>query len=397
MQTQRTFQGLEFTLRSRGVGRFFDAGFLLLWLAFWVVGEGLVLWLLFAGARALITGTPPAPGRAPLELAPSLGVGLFLLVWVTFWTLGGVLAATQLLRQLWSRDRLLARADGLEITRSVAGFARRTWIGREELVGFFPEEGGPALMAETRAGTVELTRLATPVEKTEIAREFARELKLDELPAPPPALPEGWRELTAPEGVSVLVRDPVVRRRQARVAWLIALPVGAVAVVITRAAFDQPSLAVLAAIVVAAALALGWGAAWLSLTRVEWRLERGRIVQQRRRGARVRELFAGDGVRLEAEKDSDGDVWHAVSVVDSAGPAGDTRRSRRQLLRAIHEPVAPRRLAGWLAARTGVPLQDLTRRGEPKVDLATVASALETTGPVGRWLARRMLRARRKS
>ena len=82
-------------LRPRGIGRFFSAGFLGLWLCGWAAGEAIVLWLLIQGAAALLTGRPPEPGRAPLDPAIALVAGLFMIFWLAFWTAGGALAMRQ--------------------------------------------------------------------------------------------------------------------------------------------------------------------------------------------------------------------------------------------------------------------------------------------------------------
>src|SRR5262245_13417989 len=103
MKLQRTFQGLEATLCSRGIGRFFVAAFLLVWLAFGAGGEGVVGWFLFVGAKSLFTGQPPEAGREPLTLAPAFTVGVFLIGWLALWTIGGLAALTEFVRLLWSK------------------------------------------------------------------------------------------------------------------------------------------------------------------------------------------------------------------------------------------------------------------------------------------------------
>src|SRR5688572_29775272 len=161
MQIQRTFHGLEVELRSRGIGRFFSAGFLFVWLVGWVLGETVVVWILFVGGRALLTGMPPAPGRAPLDIAPALVMGVFLLGWLALWTLGGWLAAREFMRLLWSRDRLLVNRDALEVMQRVGFLSDARRFASTELRRIYRREAGTVLVAETSNDSFELTRLGT--------------------------------------------------------------------------------------------------------------------------------------------------------------------------------------------------------------------------------------------
>ena len=89
MAIDRTTEGLEVRLKSSGAGRYVSSAFLAFWLCGWAVGEALVLWILVKGAWALLTGSPPDPGRAPLQAGPAVMVGVFLIAWLTMWTVGG--------------------------------------------------------------------------------------------------------------------------------------------------------------------------------------------------------------------------------------------------------------------------------------------------------------------
>lgn len=100
-----------FRFRPRGPGRFFVAGFLSLWLGGWMAGEIFALWFLW---NSLTTGQGPLPAV------------LFMLVWVCFWSLGGMFALGQVLRCLWSEDRLVLREDGrLELRCRLGPLDRR--------------------------------------------------------------------------------------------------------------------------------------------------------------------------------------------------------------------------------------------------------------------------------
>ncbi len=370
MDIRRTFSGLEATLTLRGVGRFFSAGFLLVWLTGWLVGEALVLWLLIVGAKSLVTGEPPEPGRDPLAVGPSLAMGLFLLTWLALWTFGGVAAMHEMLRLLWSRDRLLVRQHVIEVRRRVGWLSSLVRIERSELRGIRRRESGSALIAETRSGAIELTRLGQPAEQERLAAAIREEMKLGKSPPLPPALPEEWVAMLAPEsGSQVLVKDPATRRRQAMVAWIVTVPVCAVAGVLAHASFNGSSLLGLTILVGSAALALCWGAGWLSFTRTEWRLEPTRIVQQRRTGSRVRPLFEGNAIVLDTSTDSDGDVWYGLELIAPAysdASSAERRRVRRTLLRRMNDPTTPRRLAEWIVERTGVAFSESSESGYMK-------------------------------
>ena len=48
--------GFEARLRRTGIGRYFGASFLAVWLCGWAFGETFVLWILVRGGIALLTG-----------------------------------------------------------------------------------------------------------------------------------------------------------------------------------------------------------------------------------------------------------------------------------------------------------------------------------------------------
>lgn len=343
--------GLEARLTSRGAGRFGGAAFLAVWLCFWVVGEGFALWILIAGGWAWATGQPPGPGRAPLETGPVLLTGVFLLGWTAFWTFGGLMAWHELFRLLWSSDRLLARGDGLEVVNRVGPLTRRRFLDVGTLRGIFRVGANHAVQAETTGGVVELTRLGTPAEQAQLIAALSAELKLPAADRLPVLLPPAWVEERAPEGGEVIVSDPAAQRTAARIMWLIALPLAWAALTVLREAWRNPSLGAAATILVALAGFALWGAGRVTWTREEWRLDRGAVVVQRRSGPRRREIFHGAALRLEESTDSDGDRWFRLDLLGAGGAA-------RKLKHVMHDPTEPRQLGRWLAARTGLPLED---------------------------------------
>ena len=117
---ERTPDGCEVRLRPRGRARFVDAGFLIVWLSGWLIGEVVAVWLLAQGAITVVTGEP---GRGPLSTGVTAMAGTFLIVWLTLWTLGGIAATGELLRSLWGEDRMRVSGGTSILTRVRGPFA----------------------------------------------------------------------------------------------------------------------------------------------------------------------------------------------------------------------------------------------------------------------------------
>jgi hypothetical protein len=380
---ERTFTGLEARLHSTGFARFFHAAFLAVWLAFWACGEAVAVWLLGTGAWSLLTGQSLGPGRAPLELAPALGVGTFLSLWLAFWTVGGLAALHEFGRELWSEDRLRVVSGQLEIARRAGLFTRRRTLPRDQIRRLYRVDARRAMLAETRESSIELTRLGTPAQQDQILAALTSELQLPDPGSLPPALPAEWAEVTAPEGGRLLVKNPATRRRQAQVAWVLALPLFAGTVVLARATPGEWSLTTPAAIAAVAAAAVAWGACRLQFGRDEWRVEPGRIVQQRRFGSRVKTVFKATVISLSESKDSDNDSSFKVELITPASPPHTPKEIRRILLSQLHDVSAPRRLATWLAATSGLQLADTVK--SPSASAAEKAALLRQLADTGRF------------
>jgi len=396
MKEERTFDGLEVTLRPTGGGRFLGAGFLTVWLLFWALGECLVLWLLIMGGWALLTGQPPEPGRAPLAVAPSLFGGGFMILWLAFWTVGGIAAINEWLRLVWSRDRLVVRPDGLDVIWHTGPFRKREHIARPRLRRIHHPPQTPNLLAETDTAPVDLTRHGQPAELIRLAALLAAELRL---PANPenlsPILPTKWREVIVAEGGTAVVADPATRRTQARVAWIVTLPLCAGTTVIISAAVGDTTLWALAAIAAALSAAAVYGSLRLSRGRDEWLLEPGRLVVQRRFGRRLRVRATGLLLELHESRDSDGDSWTELMLVPT-NAAPDAKPGRFKLVSSLHEGLQVRQLAAWLAARIQLPVTDLTTPQAKAADLAALTRQLEASGRFGRWVVRLLRRRTRK-
>jgi hypothetical protein len=303
----------RFRFRPRGAGRFFVAGFLMFWLCGWAAGEVFALWFLWT---ALTTAQGPLP------------VVAFLLLWVTLWSLGGIGALREVLRCLWSEDRLVLHGDGrLERVVRLGPFRRRRSLPLSQIHRFRVEADaarGEALVADLPGGAIEITRLGSLRERQEAAEQLNQALGRHGVaaePEPPPAvLPPGWEELTPSFGSPLLVSDQGLRRRQALVMALVNLVVWGGLALLVRGALSSAGLWVPVVPLGVVALACGWGLLWLLAGRREWRLEPRRLVLQRRFGGRLRTLGEAHGVELSETIDSDGDRWYRLQATGSGGP-----------------------------------------------------------------------------
>jgi hypothetical protein len=362
---ERTLEGRMFRLRPRGVGRFFSAAFLLFWLCGWAIGEGVVLWLLVRGGYALITGTPPDAGRAPLETGPALAVGAFLLVWLSFWTLGGIAAIGAVLQLLWAEDRIIAGHTGIAFHWSRGPFRGRREYPRDRVraIGVTTHQRR-SLVLETDTERIELSSLGTLAERQQAVEAMRAMLKLS--PSREAALPKGWEEAITPEGERVVVPNAATRRVQARAAWMTALGMSAVALWMLQLVGRQPALIPFAVLTVLAAAGLAWGAAWLAYGRKEFRLGAGSVTLRRRFRSKVRDLFEAQSLELTARLDSDGDEWFELkgSAGESSRPAGGRWPGQsdqsRTFVSKMNDSTVPRHLGSWMARTAGVPFTDYT-------------------------------------
>ena len=322
IKLESTSAGFEAELRIAGIGRFFGAAFLAVWLTGWVVGEAFALGILGLGAWSLLTGQPPGIGRESLRPELALPTGLFLLFWLALWTLGGVMAGHELLRLLFGRDRILVGPDTLEIERSYGLFRSREKLKRDELRRFYCRPASAALCVETARGTTELTKLGTASERTELAQALNAEFHLATQSAPDAALPETWCEVSSLERDALLVKNPVTRRKQAITTWIICVPLAALALYVASVTLRRPELWGLALVLLVIAVLVTWGAVWLSFGRNEWRLEKGRLVLQRRFGQDRTTRFEAVSVELHEDNSGDGDtsyLLYAVKAICSNG------------------------------------------------------------------------------
>jgi len=291
MQLEQTSAHLDARLQASGLGRLGSAGFLGIWLIFWAMGEVLVLWFVGVGAWSLLTGNPPRPDRTPLSAGVALPVGLFLLFWLALWTVGGLAAAHEFLRLLFGRDLILAESGALLVVHSYGLFRTRHQVTREHLHRFYQLPSKTALMIETRQGGMEVTRLGTADERGELAQLLNSLFGLRAEPGTEGTLPAGWCEGLSPEHSSVLMPDPKRRRRAAIAVWLVFGLFSSVTLYVIPAAVTQPTLWAIGLMLSVVAATTGWGGLGLTLGRNEWKLDRSRLVLQRRFGTNCRPVF----------------------------------------------------------------------------------------------------------
>lgn len=386
--------GLEVTLKASGPGRFFGAAFLMIWLAFWVVGEVLVGSILFQGGWSLLTGLPPGEGRAPLETAPAIVAGVLLLGWLAFWTLGGVLAGKELLRLLFGRDRLVLGPDSIMVERGFGLVRERQTMPRVSVRRFHRRLRGHAVGADTDHGSVELSDLGAPDVIDRLVAALNTEWRLDPDAPRTGLLPEGWNEARAPEGDAILIKEPSRRKKQAMVLWVVCLSLAAVGGHLLFAATAPGSLRVVGLIIAAGAAFAGWGAYRLSWCRDEWVLGNGSLRMQRRIRGRAQPRFEAAALRLEEHSDSDGDLWYKLVALDAgASPSLPIREARRHecgVMSAVGDPTDVHNLGRWLAERCGLPLEDATTGEGRAREAERLRQQLAASGQVGRWMARRL-------
>lgn len=388
----------SFRFRPQGPGRFFVAAFLSLWLCGWLAGEAFALWILWR-----ILGTFLASGEGALPVA------LFLLVWLSFWTLGGVAALRELLRLLWSEDRLTVAADGgLERRVQRGPFRRRRVLSGREIRRFQVRGagvwGGP-LVADLSGRSLEITRLGSLRQRQEAADQLNRRLGLRPLAEAPaddpgqaqaripalPVLPAGWQELTPSFGSPLLVPDQALRWQQRRVMGLVNLVLWGLLALLVQRGLAWPGFWPLGIPLALLALASGWGQLWLAFGRLEWRLEPRVLVFQRRFGDRLRTLGEARALELVERVDSDGDRSYRLQALRPPDPplrVGDDAT----------DPTPLRHLGAWLAARSHVPFDDRVpseeqRHQQRRAEMERLRQQLAGSGRLGRWAARQLERA----
>lgn len=399
MAIERTNEGLEVRLKSSGIGRYVGGAFLTFWLCGWAVGEGIVLWLLVKGGIALLTGTPPDPGREPLQAGPAVMVGVFLLAWLTMWTFGGIAAIAELLRLLWGDDRIVVASGRIRVTSNRGPFRTTREFERDAIQRIVLVGRGANITLESNGKRHELSNLGSPAERSEGANALRAALSMPELAGDGarPTIPPAWEEVITPEGERALVPNLDTRRKQARFTSIVTMLLAAATFVVARDSLQRPEVMIPAFIMLVFTAGLAAGTVWLARGRMEWRIGSGRLTLRKRYGGRVRDVFEGRRLLLDTSTDSDGDVWYELDAL-AEGVAltppsaiewhAARRKGRRTVVRVMNDAPAVHNLAAWLAQETGMELEDRTKPEAREVQLAELREALEKSGRFGQWAAK---------
>jgi len=340
-------------LRASGVGRWFEAAFLLFWLAGWAAGEVFGVWILVsviaAALKLPIHGVPtiPAGGAGLAGAAAMFGFGL---LWLSFWTLGGVAAATRVLQMVWGVDRIEWDGTGVRRISRIGPFRRSLEFTRDEIRGVRLRRAGVAL--DTPRAAITLTSLGSRQDHIELRAEIEQFLGLAEGRTNPIELPKGWESEVDVEGIPVLVKSRALRRRQAMFVSFLFVALGTVAGLLIGGASSGSNAPawVPPTVLSVLATAVGAGAAWLWLGGEALRLRPSHVQVVRWFGSRrwIRE-YAAAFIRLEHSTDSDGDDWYKLVLRGSSGA--------KTLASALHDSFELEMLGRWIAARLGRELE----------------------------------------
>jgi hypothetical protein len=399
MAGERTSDGYLIRLKPHGIGRFFGAAFLTVWICGWAVGEAFALWLLSTGAMALMGVEMPAGPKVSLPAGPAVAMGAFLLFWLAIWTLGGVMAIREWLRLMWAEDRILVHGSGVRVTWCCGPFRRTKEYPRHTIRGVLLARHA-ALTLETEKERVELSPLGTLREREEAMTWLRSELAVGDgagvsTDGAPVSLPKGWEESITAEGERALVPDRGTRRAQARFTGILTLVMAAAMLSLASGSLSSPSLIPGAILALCATLGLAWGTLWLVRGRMEWKIGSGRLTLRRRFAATLRDEFEADRLEVVVTRDSDGDEWFAleavrggegaVNVVNPMEAARHARKHRRRITSALHDSTVPLRLGTWLSRAAAIPINDRTSAEARQFDIAVLKGQLDESGPVGKF------------
>ena len=382
VEIERTSTGWQAELQATGPARILVAGFISFWLAGWATGEYFALKTMFSTLRPLLGGLSDSDPHLFIAL-PLL---LFLLVWVTFWTFGGFMAVGWLLRLLFGRDRVVVGQDGLEIEHGYGLFRSRKRVLRGDVVRFYERRGG--LFAETRSGAVEVTSGGDTSDRERLEAMLDEEFRIIRQTVPETSsdgeLPKGWSECLSLEKDAILVKDLRGRRKRGKIVWGIGALVGIAAIVVCL--YPQENLWVLVIILGVVTPLLMWAGISLSFASDEWRLEKGRLILQRRFGTNCKTRFEASTIELVETSSDENDGFRLLAVAAGAPPsaAGTIDKHRYVIESGVGAPDELRKFGHWLSQRCHLPFTNLTTPEAKALRLDELKEKLEKWGPFGR-------------
>ncbi len=349
------------TLAPAGWTRFVSAGFLCFWLVGWAAGELFALTMLFSIVGMVFFPETLAAWWPRLKVPTGAGTVWtlgFLGFWLAAWTFGGVMAMLAVGRALRGRDRIAFDGSGIWFTAGVGPFQRARSLERQAIRRIALRRRGGVLVAETGEGTVLLTGMGSLQDRERLRDELKQALGLEgpegAALAPPDEPPPGWKAARRDDGAESLATDLRARVPGAVAAWLVAAALLATLVAIGGglASQDAPDAAAVVGAGVVSFMLLGAlaGAGWLTFVRDEWLVRRGALEHRRCLAGRVwTRRFDSPVLEIERNVDGEGDEFFHLVVQGAAG--------RRRIASALRDPVVPRDLGLWIAARTGADLK----------------------------------------
>jgi hypothetical protein len=158
------------------------------------------------------------------------------------------------------------------------------------------------------------------------------------------------------------------------------------------AAQQRADLWVPAIVLAAFSAAATWGAVWLSFGRDEWKLEKGRLVLQRRFGANRTTKFEAVALELFEDNSGDGGPSYELTAIEANAPPRRsyhrTGKHRRVIYSMTDDPTEPRKFGQWLSERCQLPFADQTTHEAKAQSLEELKQQLVGSGRLGRFALR---------
>ncbi|MDH4066762.1 MAG: hypothetical protein OEW19_20365, partial [Acidobacteriota bacterium] len=343
--------GPSVALRASGAGRYAEAGFLVVWLAAWLLGEIVALVFLATLLRSVLGaafGMPwPIPGGEWIADGSAAFVLIFILGWLAVWTVGGIAAIDEFLRSVSGEDTVSMTPAGVELVRRAGPFRRTRRFERPGIRRVRLRASDKAVVLDAVCGTEVLTPFGSLEERHHLVDWLRRQLSLPEDGAPVDAAsaPPGWT-MTVEGGVTrVTDSNSGARRAGALVAWIVVALLVLVAYGSLRSGPVSGASVALGLSVPFALLAV-----WLSGSHREWLVQQGRLTRCRRFAGWTRErAFQNARLTISHRTDSDNDSHCELKVIDEQGSA--------RIARAMNADTEVVDVGRWLAARTGFSLE----------------------------------------